>query len=151
VNRLVRFQRISLAEKRIENILSKHKIVLARTLEQKISDAGPTNQRIDPHILTLARKEMQRHNKVQVYSSKGVAWYYLSGTPKSVIEKRLSELEPIHQALQQRSFTTRVGQALEIAVYRALLNQDVMEFFGHFRDLDEHGDDQLYSKEEPLF
>lgn len=22
-------------------------------------------------------------------------------------------------------------------------------FFGHFRDLDEHGDDQLYSKEEP--
>lgn len=92
---------------------------------------------------------MQSADKVQVHTSKGVAWYHLSQTPESVIEERLAELEPIHQALQQRSFTTRVGQALEIAVYRALLKQDVMRFFGHFRDLNEHGDDQLYSKEEP--
>jgi cell envelope opacity-associated protein A len=37
--------------------LRSHVIACARILERKISDAGPTNQRIDPHILTEARKE----------------------------------------------------------------------------------------------
>ena len=29
-----------------------------RTLEQKISDAGPNDQRIDPHILTEVRNDL---------------------------------------------------------------------------------------------
>jgi len=42
----------------------------------------------------------------------------------------------------------RMGQSLEIAVFRALRQQPLL-FFGHFPNLDQHADDQLYSKEEP--
>lgn len=47
--------RKDLAKKRILSVLQKHGIATARTLEQKISDAGPYNQRINPHVLTPAR------------------------------------------------------------------------------------------------
>ena len=43
----------------------------------------------------------------------------------------------------------RVGQALEIAVYRALSSQNAIEFLGNFKDLDEHDDSTLFKKEEP--
>jgi len=92
---------------------------------------------------------MQQAGKVLVHESKGVVWYHLPETPESVIKARLAELEPIYQALQQRNFLLRVGQALEIAVYRALLGQNTMDFLGNFGDLDEHEDDELYRKEEP--
>ncbi|MCH7750057.1 MAG: hypothetical protein IH939_18380, partial [Acidobacteria bacterium] len=59
------------------------------------------------------------------------------------------EQEPIHQALQAGSLTSRMGQALEIAVFKALKTQSSLKFFGRCRDLDAHDDSQLYSKEEP--
>ena len=43
----------------------------------------------------------------------------------------------------------RVGQCLEIAIYRALLRQSALAFLGSFRNLNEHNDSRLYSKEEP--
>jgi hypothetical protein len=43
----------------------------------------------------------------------------------------------------------RIGQTLEIAVYRARAQGSELDFFGRFKDLEEHSDDQLYSKEEP--
>ncbi len=43
----------------------------------------------------------------------------------------------------------RVGQCLEIAIYRALLKQDILEYLGCFTNLEEHDDSSLYSKEEP--
>ena len=43
----------------------------------------------------------------------------------------------------------RMGQTGEIAVYRALGNQEALEYFGRFTDLGDHRDDRLYSKEEP--
>jgi hypothetical protein len=43
----------------------------------------------------------------------------------------------------------RVGQALEIPVYRALLEQSNLEFFGRYLDLEEHDDSLTYRKEEP--
>jgi hypothetical protein len=42
-----------------------------------------------------------------------------------------------------------MGQTLEIATYRALLKLEDRKFFGRFRDLNEHGDDVMYRKEEP--
>jgi hypothetical protein len=46
----------------------------------------------------------------------------------------------------------KLGQALEIAVYRSLSNQttlDFLNFLGAFSYLDQHDDSLLYSKEEP--
>ena len=57
--KLTRRERHEIAEKRLTRILTAQKVCTARTLEQKISDAGPYNQRIDPHILTEARKNLQ--------------------------------------------------------------------------------------------
>ncbi len=49
-----RQERLDIARRRLLNILRAHTIALGRTLEQKIADAGPYNQRIDPHVLTQA-------------------------------------------------------------------------------------------------
>ena len=65
------------------------------------------------------------------------------------VKERLEEQLPIYQGLQDRDFGLRKGQCLEIAIYRALLRQKTLDHMGRFRDLEEHGDSLLYSKEEP--
>ena len=42
-----------------------------------------------------------------------------------------------------------MGQTLEIAVVKALMQQDCLEYLGGFDDLEDHDDSTLYSKEEP--
>jgi hypothetical protein len=54
-----------------------------RTLEQKIADAGPTNQRIEPIALTQARKEMQEAGQLGVEKWEKTFWYHLAETKKS--------------------------------------------------------------------
>lgn len=143
---MTRDERISLAQRRITSILRRHGIATTRTLEQKISDAGPNNQRIDPHILTEARNKMSGLKRQNESNSR---WYFLTETPMDVVQQRLKAQLPIYQEIRKGSVTKRIGQAFEIAVYRALLNQDYFEFLGRFSDLDEHDDSQSYFKVEP--
>ena len=56
VSRRTRADRELLAAKRLRNVLRVHGVATDRTLEQKISDAGPFDQRIDPHVLTDVRR-----------------------------------------------------------------------------------------------
>jgi hypothetical protein len=141
--------RIELAKKRLRNILRSHIVATSRTLENKISDAGPTNQRIDPHILTIARNQLEYQKEVLVRRERGVPWYYLAGTADAILSPRLAELQDIHQQTTDKHFTLRLGQALEIAVSKALQGQSAFQSVGHFKDLDKHDDSTLYSKEEP--
>lgn len=76
-------------------------------------------------------------------------WFYLPGTPSSKIKQKLAILQPLHQGMQTGSFPSRMGQTLEIAVFRALCSQNRLHHFGHFKDLEAHDDSTLYSKEEP--
>jgi hypothetical protein len=69
--------------------------------------------------------------------------------PPEIVDQRLQEQLPHYQALRHRDFTMRIGQALEIAVYRTLLQQDFFHFFGGFRDLNDHDDSTTYAKIEP--
>jgi len=131
------------------NILRTHTIALGRTLEQKIADAGPYNQRIDPHILTQARHSLEHEGRILRLERTNTPWFYLDTAVPADIAQRLAEQEPIHRATQDQQFTRRMGQALEIAVYRALRDQDLFEYFGHFLDLESHDDSQPYQKEEP--
>jgi hypothetical protein len=50
---------------------------------------------------------------------------------------------------RSRAISARIGQALEIATFRALLSQPTLSFLGNFKDLDAHDDSTLYSKNEP--
>lgn len=138
-----------LARKRIRSILARQRVANARTLEQKISDAGPNDQRVDPHILTEERNALVRERRVIRIVQGNAPWFFLANTPEPTVRERLQKQLPIFQALQEGDRGLRVGQCLEIAIYRALLRQDTFEYLGDFMDLDDHDDSRLYSKEEP--
>jgi hypothetical protein len=136
--------------RRIVNVLRTHVVANERTLEQKISDAGPNNQRAEPHILTIALRELQLRGDVMSRTIERTPWYYLNQTPIEDVEQRLAELMPIYDATQEGSFLIRLGQTLEIAVYKTLLRHETrQQFFGHFTDLDKHADDLSYTKIDP--
>jgi len=141
--------RVQIARKRLISVLERHGIALARTLEQKISDAGPYNQRIDPHILTGARNTLVEEGRLIRVQHYNAPWFHLAETPETTVEQRLAEQLPVFLAFQHGDMGSRVGQCLEIAIYRALLRQDALDHFGSFANLDDHDDSRLYHKEEP--
>jgi hypothetical protein len=141
--------RHTLASTRLRNIPRTHIVATDRILEQKISDAGPTAQRVDPHILTQARHEMIRRGEIIPIPQSGTPWYHLSNANPNDVATRLTELDQLHRLTLDHDFTLRVGQTLEIAVFRSLCNQTALQHFGAFVDLADHDDTTLYSKEEP--
>jgi hypothetical protein len=142
-------ERNAIARRRIRRILSQHTVANARTLEQEISDAGPSDQRIDPHILTSARNAMQREGQIAILQHAGIDWYALPNTDPDLLQSRLVLQAETVIALRQRSLSQRIGQTLEIATYKALLKLENPIFFGRFKDLEEHPDNEIYRKEEP--
>ena len=141
--------REEIARKRLFRILGAHGIATSRTLEQKISDAGPFNQRIDPHILTPARNKLIEEGVIKSKTHENAPWYYLSNTSAEIVSRRLSEQLPIFREFQHGNFGSRVGQCLEIAINRTLNDQNYFEYLGAFTNLEKHDDSSLYSKEEP--
>lgn len=142
-------EREQLARKRLLSVLRRHGIATSRTLEQKISDAGPFNQRIDPHILTPVRTLLVKQGLVKRATHANAPWYHATDTPSSLIQERLAVQLPLFRRFQRGNLGPRLGQCLEIAVYRALLSQETLDFFGAFTDLEHHDDSELYRKEEP--
>lgn len=64
--KLSREERETLAETRILRVLGTNTVANQRTLEQKIADAGPFNQRIDPHVLTEVRNRLRTEGVIGV-------------------------------------------------------------------------------------
>src|SRR6266542_1966694 len=118
------FVRVALAQRRLQSVLSSHTVANARTLEQKIADAGPADQRIDPHVLTIARGLLEARDIIQRVPNRPVPWFYLTGTEPELLVSRLAEQEVIHHELIKQHFCTRCGQTLEIAIFKALKNQN---------------------------
>jgi len=142
-------ERWELAKKRVRSVLTRHTIANHRTLEQKIADAGPTNQRINPHALTTAFKMMESTGELLERKEANGCWLYLNTAPAELIQERFAAQLPLWQLTQQQSLTMRLGQALEIAVYRAMRSAPASRFLGAYPDLHDHDDSSLYSKEEP--
>jgi hypothetical protein len=143
--------RLSIAKRRLQLVLKKTVVSNARTLEQKISDAGPGDMRVDPHVLTRARNELKDAGTI-VRITAGVGntpWFHLRTAAAADVQSRLAHLVSIHDALRAGNLTLRMGQTLEIAAYRALIAQPALMTFGAYTDLDDHDDSTLYSKEEP--
>ena len=142
--------RIQLGERRIINILRKHGVATMRILEQKISDAGPNPQRVDPHLLTKARIALANKGILQTRLNNENQWHFLVESDHSFVDQRFDVLTALHAQTEVRSFTDRLGDTAEIAVLRAM-QQNHLNFFGHFTDLHQHGDDRRYTKHDPDF
>lgn len=147
--KLTRADRDALAEKRLLANLKAHGIATTRTLEQKISDGGPFNQRIDPHVLTPARNRLVGAGKIKIYEFEGAAWYFLPDITQAKLNERFGAQLPIYRGINAGNLPMRVGQTLEIATYKALLAGSLEEFSGRFLDLSTHDDSTMYKKEEP--
>lgn len=143
-------ERIAIGERRIQNILRKHGVATMRMLEQKISDAGPNPQRIDPHLLTKSRISLMNKGILKTLAPKGIQWHYLTETSPTFLNQRFNQLNAIHAQTESRAFTDRMGDTAEIAVMKAM-QQSRSQFFGHFTDLGKHDDSQRYMKHDPDF
>ena len=145
-------ERLALAEKRILSVVTRHGAIIARTLEQKISDAGPFGQRIDPHVLTMARQALGRGKRIGSIEKGGYPWYFLTTDNRQLVNQRVDEQLAVLQRLHSHDLSLRTGQSLEIAFYRAIhatQNETGLSLLGSFTDLEKHDDKTLYSKEEP--
>jgi hypothetical protein len=147
--KLTKPERHELAAKRLIKNLQSHGVANARTLEQKISDGGPFGQRIDPHVLTEVRNYLVEEKRIISQRHLNVPWFTLPEISPKTLQARLDEQLPVYRELHSGNINMRVGQTLEIATYRALLNGPLQDFAGRFKNLESHDDATLYAKEEP--
>lgn len=122
-------QRVELAKKRIRSVLTRHTIASHRTLEQKIADAGPSNQRINPHVLSNALHELATTGELLERQEANGSWLYLRTAPADLLQTRLADQLALWKLTQDARLTMRIGQTLEIAVYRAMLPQRAYNFW----------------------
>jgi hypothetical protein len=141
--------RLELAKKRIRSVLTRHTIASHRTLEQKIADAGPSNQRINPHVLSNALHALGTAGELLERQQANGCWLYLNTAPADLVQSRFTEQLALWKLTQDGRLILRLGQTLEIAVYRAMLPQSSYRFLGAFLDLQDHDDKTPYRKEEP--
>lgn len=144
-----RSEREELAAKRLTVILERHGAAIPRTLEQKISDAGPYNQRIDPHILIPVRNELVKTGQLRKIRRHNRDWFAASDTPQTIIDERIEKQFEVLRLTLDNNFSTRVGDALEIAVFRALRNAPNINSLGGFRGLTTAPTTSHLKKEEP--
>ena len=105
---------------------------------------------MEPHILTNARERLRQSGDVMTRAG-NPPWYYLAATPEDVVDRRYREQVAVHGRLSRGRVPQRIGQCLEIAVYRVLSAMD-SEYLGRFDDLDlasERRRKVLYRKVEP--
>src|SRR5262249_23791893 len=122
--------RIILGRSRIIKNLERLTVANWRTLEQKISDAGPSHMRVDPHILTDSKRSLINEKHIIPIKDKDVEWYILPETPQRLVDARLAEVQKIYRALSREAVRKRIGQSLEIAFYLAARNCPEYELLG---------------------
>jgi hypothetical protein len=143
--KLSREERERIAAKRLVANLDALTVANMRTLEMKIADSGPSNLRVNPHIITTVRNGMIKRKAILQLDK---LWYHRAIANPEAVQRRLELLRPLHQRTNDRHFTIRLGQTLEIAIFRSL-GRSQLNFVGGFPDLGDHDDSTLYSKEEP--
>ena len=115
-------ERIALAKRRIQSVLDRETISHQKTLEQKISDQGPKPQRVDPHLVGLAIKDLLSLNRLRAHRHKATSsqsWYANPATTPEAIDARLDQLAPLYASITG-DFSNHIGDALEIVTYRCL-------------------------------
>lgn len=93
-------ERLSLGMRRILSVLEREEAAAVRTLEMKISDAGPTPQRVEPHILGVAGQELVHRGSVKIhrYPESGTHnWYAPARLPQAAVDKKVGQLLPVYK------------------------------------------------------
>ena len=119
-------ERIALAKSRIQSILDQHVVAHQKTLEQKIADQGPSDKRVDPHLIGLAIKDLLENNRLRAInhaSTGNTRWYANLGTTDSKAAPKLDELAPLYQQITGNGFGNLLGDALEVVVFKCLLDR----------------------------
>lgn len=102
-------------------MLDRDLVAHQKTLEQKISDQGPPNQHVDPHLLGLAIVDLLELNRLRDYKHSGFsAWYANPGTSAERVTERLTDLGPLYASVSGAGFGNLTGDALEVVVFKAL-------------------------------
>ena len=147
--------RLFLAMKRILSVLETEKVAAIRTLEMNISDAGPSNQRIEPHIIGVAGQELVTRNRVKVHRDPRSGkhnWFAPARLDQATVDKKLETLIPAYLATTAATFTTGLGDRLEIAVFKILQSMRAADrrfsFLGSF-DLSARRQNGRFDKIEP--
>jgi hypothetical protein len=115
--------RIALAKRRVQSILDRETVACQKTLEQKISDQGPTDQRVDPHLVGLSIKDLLALNRLREHrhlATASVPWYANPGTPADAVSARLADLAPLYASITRGGFGNLTGDALELVTYKVL-------------------------------
>ncbi|HEY5413098.1 MAG TPA: hypothetical protein VIJ94_20485, partial [Caulobacteraceae bacterium] len=147
VAKLTREERESIARRRIISVLRQQGVANLRTLEQKIADAGPNDQRIQPHIITPAKNALVDEGRIIQFNRNG-QWFHLADESPDRVARRMAELQALWSSFTTPQIVRRTGQALEIAIFRALVASPSSTPFGGFSDLGQHDDATLYTKRE---
>lgn len=77
----------------------------------------------------------------------GTKWHHLRQMPAAFVAERLAAQREVYVPTHHHSFVKRVGDALEVAVYKAILDAQ-LPHWGTFANVDQT-DDRRFSKQEP--
>jgi hypothetical protein len=116
-------ERIGIAKRRIQSILDRETVSHQKTLEQKISEQGPTPLRVDPHLIGLALLDLLELNRLAIHYHAATGtkpWYANPGTSAAAVAKRLTTLAPLYASVSGHGFGNLTGDALELVVFKCL-------------------------------
>lgn len=118
---------IELAKKRIKQVLRNRIYLNQRQLESKVSEAGPTNQRCNPHVITRALTELVRDGEVLCDSIPNYCrFFYLpqrrSASSKQFFQQRKQLIDRVYKDyLKLTSGDSKVcGDILELVMTAAI-------------------------------
>lgn len=148
-------ERLAIGVKRLVSVLGRERVAAIRTLEMKISDAGPPDLRVEPHILGLAGIEATARGLVTAHrhpDTKTHNWFAPAVIKPASFRPKLDELAGIYRETTDARFTAGLGDPLEITVFKILLSMREVDrrvtFFGSF-NLSGRNLSDRYSKTEP--
>ena len=120
-----------------------------RTLEQKISDAGPFNQRIDPHVLSDVRRRLMHEGRIGRVNAANAPWFFAGntapGSPRCPPQRTDRGLPAVHQD-RDADWSGARNRDLPGALFDA---RGKPKFTAASRIWTDHDNSTMYSKEEP--
>lgn len=152
-------ERLAIALARLPNVLERQGVACIRTLEMKISDGGPIEQRAEPHFITIALRELvdqrgfvRQHTHV---ATGDTPWYAPSRSPQGDVDAKLDLLATLYQQTTVGGIKNIIGQALEKVVLDVLKEMEERiqgcGFQGHIDPVEiiDLGEYRIFKKYDP--
>lgn len=149
-------ERIAIAKRRIQSVLDRDTIACQKTLEQKISEQGPREMRVDPHLIGRAILDLTELNRLVTHhhqSTGRLGWLSNPGRAAAEVTERLNFLAPLYDSVSGHGFGNLTGDALELVVWKALRSVHAAKrrftYQGHFDLTQPKNDHGRYRRVQP--